>query len=521
MKNIFKFTVSLLVCEILLSGCGTPSTSLPGELVGKSKNYSQTLNIIDPSFFYSASDDNAENAKQQWLDEMSARYGVKINVTSGVYNNPTLGASIEKRWENILYGKESFPGLVNIDSIDILKTIVDDSRALPLDDYLADNPIWNALPEEIKSTFKIDGHIYAIPTSLSYSFNSRFISDDAIELTGITVNDLDTLKEFSNTYTQATGNYAMKSFGINQLRDIFSAFGLYYNTSTRPFGYDPTEDCMVDFLTKDAAIDALKYLRELYTAGALYSDFDTKTDDTTYDDISSGKIASIFDPLKKPDNCTELITLNQQYPQILENNVSGFFLTNDVPQPQEAVNLFIDMIFGSEQSYLDCWLGSSDRYIINSDGTITMNIVQNSDGSYAVPAMPNLTGGLTDVFPYSKTDILYNQNGVVTNDLKTEAGQKNKEYEMIKDALAKGMVVKVPTAYDFINTSSYNTTYDSNNSKIYLLYRQCITDAITNNQTTVEQAVKDYRKAIFNMGGNAMLDEMNAAIGKKTVYYYD
>ena len=91
---------------------------------------------------------------------------------------------------------------------------------------------------------------------------------------------------------------------------------------------------------------------------------------------------------------------------------------------------------------------------------------------------------------------------------------------MIKDALAKGIVIKVPTAYNFINTSTYNTTYDSNNSKIYLLYRQCITDAITNNQTTVEQAVKDYRKALFNMGGNDMLDEMNAAIGKTTAYYY-
>ena len=418
MKNSIKLIISLFACGLmlLLSGCGTPSTSLPIELVGKPNNYTQTLNILAPSFFYSESDENAENAKQQWLDEMSARYNANIKVTSNTYKDGTNDNSASEQQMNVMLGKDNFPGLVEISSMNVLKMMVDDNRVLPLDDYLADNPIWNALPEEVKSTFEIDGHIYAIPTSLSYSFNSRFISDDAIELTGITVNDLDTLKEFSNTYTQATGNYAMKSFGINQLRDIFSAFGLYYNTSTRPFGYDPTEDCMVDFLTKDAAIDALKYLRELYTAGALYSDFDTKTDDTAYDDISSGKIASIFDPLKKPDNCTELITLNQQYPQILGNNVSGFFLPNDMPQPQEAVNLFMDMMFGSEQSYLDCWLGSSDRYIINSDGTITMNMVQNSDESYTAPAMPNLTGGLTDVFPYSKTDILYNQNGVVTND---------------------------------------------------------------------------------------------------------
>ncbi len=521
MKNIFKFTVSLLACGLLLlTGCGTASkTSLPSELAGKSNNYSRTLNILAPSFYYSISDENAEKAKQQWLDEMSARYGAKINIISNTYNNGTPDYSAGEQWQNVMNREDSFQGFVEITSIDALKRMADDSRVLPLEDYLADNPIWNALPDEIKSTFEIDGHIYAIPTGISYTLYSRFIRNDALEQTGMSVSDLETLKQFSIAYTKATGKYALNSFDTVYLKDILNAFGLYYGDISRPFGYDPTEDSMVDFLTKGVAVDALEYLRDLYDAGVLYVDFNIETNHTAYDNFINGQNASIY-TYKKPDDCTELITLNQKYPQILENHVSGFFLTNVTPQPQETVNLFINMIFGSEQNYLDCWLGSSDRYIVNSDGTITVNMVQNSDGSFAVPAKPNLAGGLTGVFSYSDADVLYSQNGVVTNDSKTLAGQKNAENEMLKDALKKGIVVKVPMAYNFINTSTYNSTYDSNSHQVYLLYKQCIIDAITNSKVTVQQAVDKYRKALFDMGGNAMLDEMNAAIGKKTAYYY-
>ena len=51
--------------------------------------------------------------------------------------------------------------------------------------------------------------------------------------------------------------------------------------------------------------------------------------------------------------------------------------------------------------------------------------------------------------------------------------------------------------------------------KITYLFQNCIMDAITSTEYTVQQIVDQYRLDMLNMGGNQMLDEMNAAIGKK------
>ncbi len=80
MKKSIKLAVSLLICGlILLSGCGTGSTSLPGNLQSKNGQVS-TINILARDFF-KADSEKAEQYKEDWLAEMSLRYGVKLNVT--------------------------------------------------------------------------------------------------------------------------------------------------------------------------------------------------------------------------------------------------------------------------------------------------------------------------------------------------------------------------------------------------------------------------------------------------------
>ena len=515
MKNPLRFVISLFICTlILLSGCAsTPSTSLPGNLQPNTGQVS-TINILARDFF-NADSEKAEQYKEDWLADMSLRYGVKFEVTScfykdGVYDNSVLG-----QIRDVLSGKTSFAGLVESGSWQISSDTI--NQLLPLDDYLADNPVWKTLPDELKDAFKIDGHIYAIPANVFRAQNARMIRDEALKQAGITVTDLQSFNDFAKAYTQSTGKAVVTSFYLDNLADILNAFGLYSSNYYTSFSYDPTEDCCVDFLTKGAAVVALEHLRELYQAGALNISFSDTVN--PYGDFNDGTACSMYVQYFDYEDCTELLTLNPEYPQFANTSVYGFAMTKDTPQPKETINQFLNMLFESKENYLECWLGASDNYVLNSDGTITVIMPQNADGSFTYPPTPNLTGGMSDIFPYSDANVFFSQNGVIGKGSETEAGIQNDRFTLLYDSFKKGLIVEVPAFYQ---TTVRNNIYTAINKDPYIkmLYRDCIKNAITSSKRTVQEVVDNYREEMFNLGGNAMLDEMNAAIGKKTAYYY-
>jgi hypothetical protein len=184
-----KSAVSLFICSLmLLSGCATPSTSLPGKLKAPNPNYPKTISIFAPNFFKNSSAANAKQAKQQWLKEMSARYGTEFNIISEYEKDPRTAATSDSNQESEEQTLgASFVGLMPIDSIGELKSWSEYNHYMPLEDYLENNAIWNALPADFKSLFELDGHIYAIPTSVFKEQYARIIHNEALEETGITV----------------------------------------------------------------------------------------------------------------------------------------------------------------------------------------------------------------------------------------------------------------------------------------------------------------------------------------------
>ncbi len=511
MKKLFKLAVSLLICGLmLLSGCGTPSTSLPSELKGSNTDYPKNINIMTPVFFRVSS----AEIRQQWIDEMSERYRVQINITTDDFSDPAnvdYSATATRKIQNILNGDTSYKGLFLIgddgsDQSDFNTGLVNDSF-LPLEDYLADNPVWNALPDYFKSLFEVDGHIYAIPTYVDQRMKTRMIRNDAMETTGITVTDLDSFRDFAIAYTEETGYPAIGNADAVELGDILNAFGLYPgNNIYNPFAYDPKEDCYVDFMTKGAAVEAFEYLRELYQVGALSTLY--------YNDKSAEVLASSYLGGYN-DKFPVIWTLNPEYPKPAATDRKGYAMTKDTPQPKETVNFLVNMLFGSEQNYLECWLGSSDNYILNSDGTITIKLVKNSEGRYTYDK-PSLVGSLPDIFPYSNADIYYSKNGIIDMEPGTNNGTINAFVKQKKDLFKSGTVVEIPLKY--LNLKSQ--TYNASKNDVDLLFSQYFEMAITSSDQTVQQILDEYNQKMLNMGGNQMLDEMNAAIGKKTAYYY-
>ena len=520
MKKLLKRTFSLLCCVLmLLTGCTTtPKSSLPEELRAPNTNYPDTVNILAPYIFQHTTAVNADQIKQQWIDEMSQRYGVKFNILTNSYTESgEYDASASSKVRDVQFGDTTYKGLFRISGLSSSNASLNinleyGDNIVPLEDYLADNPTWNALPEDFKSLFEMDGHIYAIPTSVSWDPNARVIHNEALEKTGITVTDLDSFREFCITYAQKTGNAAIGCVDAYEMTDILNAFGLYTGVlGLVPFAYDPTENCYVDWLTKDAAIEALEYLRELYKAGAIYLSF--KPDRTKFE---SGIFASNYGGYSGMENITNVLTLNPEYPQVPHTSRDGYAMTKDTPQPKETINLLVDMLFGSEQNYLECWLGTSDNYTLNSDGTITIEMAKDSEGNYVYPCMPRLTGGLSDIFPYSDANIFYSRNGVVSMEQDNDTGKYNSYLQLKYDLVKTGTVVKLPMLFQNMKSP----TYTANSRDADKLYMECFQNAIISKDKTVQQVVDEYKEAMLNLGGNAMLDEMNAAIGKQTAYYY-
>jgi hypothetical protein len=240
--------------------------------------------------------------------------------------------------------------------------------------------------------------------------------------------------------------------------------------------------------------------------------------------FNSGMLASRYVPYYDYKNCTEVLTLNPEYPQLISTEISGFAMYNDTPQPKETINLLVDMLFGSKENYLECWLGT-DNYILNSDGTLTIKMSTDSAGNAVFPCVPNLTGGLTELFPFSDANIsyLYSQSGDAGTDIGADADAKNKaRLTMFSDSLQNGSLVKIPPEYQVIQSATY---YANASEVVARYYQDIIMDtiyfpALHNPDKTVQQIVDEYKAAMLALGGNQMLDEMNAAIGKKTAYYY-
>jgi len=500
MKKLLNFTVSLFICgAVILSGCAsTPSTSLPSELRAPNGNYPKSVHITAPDFFKATGAANADLAKQKWLDEMAVRYGVEFKIVTNNFE--------------AIKNRQIITGLFTVNSYAFLRACALNGAFLPLDDYLADNPIWNSLPEDFKSLFEVNGHIYAIPTSVFRKQMSRVIRNEAMGNTGITVTDPKSFHDFALAYFKKT-TYPAGSCAMSDVTDILNAYGLYPgNDLYNQFNYDPTADCYADWLTKPAAVEALEYLRNLFNAKAL--SYMSSTDNASA--FNYGLLASEYVPYYDYNNCTEFLTLNPEYPQILFTELSGFAMNAGTPQPQETVNLLIDMLFGSEQNYLECWLGSSDNYILNSDGTLTFKMAEDSLGNAVPPCIPNLTGGLSELFPYSDENIIYCSADGYT-DTNTVIAKNKARIKMFSDSLENGSLIEIPPEFQKIKSD----TYDKYISAAYKLYYKCFSDAIyMPTEKTVQQILDEYKAAMLELGGNQMLDEMNAAIGKKIAYYY-
>ncbi|HOP11135.1 MAG TPA: hypothetical protein PK629_06570 [Oscillospiraceae bacterium] len=548
-KRIF---VIILVAVFLIGGC-SPSgseTSVP-KINYEDLSLPTDLEIVAPAFFYNYGDDTLTvDERNEWTDAMSERYGVYITVTVPV--DTTYSSTMQEAYNQNIHG------VVNVGGLDVVQYFKDGGAILPLDDYLADNPAWLSLPEEMRNMYMIDGHIWAIPSSFYYTMKTRSFRTDWLEQLGLEVpTDLDSLREYalavanSDIEGAAIGGGADLSWAL----DILNAFGVRIDSSGQfGYAYDPETGTFIDGFLQSEAAEALQYLRELYEADAFDTNLWNMTSEDVWEALDNGEYGSYYTTVGEgkygygmyaaanaiyeqtsewpttDEKWNELTTLyteitslsNNGYevPQILFPTGSAFVLINGTAQPAETANFFVDLLYGSEPNYIEAYVGLEDNIVRNSDGSITLKMMLDEDASeeagegvYVTRHMANLVGIIEGVYDSENLEIIGSDNENVRI-RKQESAAYNSQ--TMTTALNAEDVLKLDLQYSF----PVSQTLNANVSDIATAFHTCFVNAISNEDYTVQQALSEYAIAMEQLGAQQVLVEANAVIGKTPTQRY-
>ena len=558
MKHLFKTAAVLLFCgALLLSGCsGVNTTSMPmftTDLVNIAvTNYMSFLTQNETAWY---TDDEAKSA---WCDYMLKH----TNTDFTIYREGL---------DYLSTASEPREGLVLMDNMLQIQQLAREGTILPLDDYLADNANWQALPEEFRSAFKIDGKTYALPYSEDVVLNSGvqlrwemavntvWLSQLGLEMPK-TLDDLAMVgKAFAQNDMNGDGipgnDYLLGQFYAMWNFHIMQAYGLYCDPyHIVSMGYDPELGSIVDPLYKNNAEPALTYLLQLYNDGAIDPDSSVYYNMERIDaDIRNGKYGTVYiknggqllqaglgfaaenyerltgkpynpsnkEVLEWAAGVYELLPpLNTEYPVTYSGTQYGYVLTAATPRPKEVINRFVDLCYGfNSTSYLECNYGSDNSYVLESDGSCRVEGYVPSYGiAVGIPAQvayPNLGGyyknSLGDSFlPYSEKSGSGKEYGRVL------AGLNQKITNYIDKYTSMNLMVEVPLylrASGPIFEDSISTLVRRGSFEMMV--------SLSQGTYTVKELLEQYREDAVIYGLPDVLREANETLHLPNVQKFD
>ncbi len=551
--KIRRIFAVILVAVVFICGCTGPNSSKTSSPIFDHDDLSlpTDLEIVAPGFFYNYGDGIVTTDEQkEWTDAMSERYGVYITVTVPVdtsYNTMLAQA----------YNQE-IHGIVNVPGMDVVQYYKDGGAILPLDEYLADNPAWLALPEEMRNMYTIDGHIWAIPSSFYYTMKTRSFRTDWLQQLGLqTPTDLASLKAYALAVANSDieGTAIAGGADLSWAMDILNAFGVRIDASgALGYAYDPETGIYVDGFLQSQAVEALQYLRDLYEVGAVEENIFDQASEDIWEALDNGKYGSyyttvgegkygygmyaaanaIYEETKDwpsaDEKWTELTSLyteiaglknnGAEVAQVLFPTGTPYVMINGTSQPAETINFFVDLLYGTEASYIESYVGLEQNLVHNSDGSVTLKMMLDEDASeeagegvYVSRHMANLVGIVEGVYHSENLEVIKTENeNVRVQKKETEAYDK----QTMTNALNTGLVEKAGLRYSFPLSKTLNT----NISEITKAFKTCFVNAISNPDYTVKQALEEYAIAMDKLGAQQVLVEANKAIGKTTTQRY-
>ncbi len=405
---------------------------------------------------------------------------------------------------------------------------------LPLEEYLAENPVWNELPAAMRKMYKSDdGHIWAIPRGFTPVVMGRVFRADYLKELDLSIpNNLDSLYEVSKALAESdpdkngiNDTYGMAYSNAGSFRDIFYANGVPVNTSNDGYqrtsiSYNTIYGSFEDSMLMDEMKTTLEYIKGLRETGILrqirgrYSSgisgfLENNSLANSYVKVPGYVFTDERFAVVSGIRGNQSVNLNP----LTYDLADGFYLMGaNTEKPGMTINSFVDIMYGDLEGYLFASRGiQGTTYNLNRG---TVEVLDKDFFSYSREAL--LKGN--PLYTYETMDIELNTemaNGDILGKIISNATardlyiEKGKEDEIIFDITIKMAYPEIflPKPGEIINSAA-GAMFDSHFNRI-LSQRISIDDAI-------DRYVKDMKR----LGMQDIINDLNQKIGAVTRFKY-
>jgi len=507
--------------------------------------------------------DSSENLEQKklWMDTLSAKYGVKI--VEDTITKTEVGTVYSAR-----LAAGELIGVVYNYGWSRMFDWYNEGACYPLDEYLKNNATWNMLPQAAREVYKIGNQIWAVPNGWNAGLSgtnmgmwTQAIRNDWLHTLGFAdvgyTLDVSTFKDIVTAFGDRSSELGVDGvipivFGgdLYSLYNIFAAFDawVFDPNSSMGYTYNPDTNCFEDALLRDGARQAIEFVRYFYANGyTTKSTFDSGFSDIR-NQLASAKVGSFClyqarfrdqgqytvnnlltaqfgtsraddigdgytEWIKMNENTwvdTQLIGLKDTALWANTAGAGGYCLMVGTPQPAETINFFVDLMYSSEDCWLEAHWNLLDTAIVReSDGTYTRKYFDEANKVFYQSG--NLVQVVeTELYPAANY-LIYNEGANKAAALERTKAAVAYNTAMTQAAIAAGRVIILPEGYKAVQ--NYSSTYVKHSGEIVSYQTSFIFDGFIKTSITVDKLFATYKKSMAAVGGDKVLQEANEQWG--------
>lgn len=415
---------------------------------------------------------------------------------------------------------------------------------LPL---IKENPNWTRLDADMKNAYMRGQNLIAFPSAWAPgSYFVRAIRKDWLDKFGLkipeTIDELYTaVRMFTKNDPDGNGKddtVGMTTAGVWNMQDIFHSFGVPSNhVGDHLITPDPHDGMRFnDGMLKPQIVDCLTWLADVYKNGYMDPELWTNGGAQMRERTQSGYAGSTyywnswvfsFENGARVNNPAAdfepILGLTSKFAERY-TNLGGAYgagvpwvLISGTEDAKMQANTFLDIFFADDVGHWSGWFGVYGKYWEwgpkNEVVRIPMSYTAEKVPQFA-PGPNVIAGNILPYFDLAAQGYILKDNDKAGRDYVT---QNTAYVQWIEEGRRRNIFF----AYAEQEKEPQSETFRNVGADIKRVFVEAVTQAMTG-QVTPQEAVDRYRSQVKALGGQKVLDEANAYLGRtsSTVYRY-